>query len=61
MPMSFQVKLLRALQEKEVRPVGSTQSIKVDVRIIAATHKNLQQAIIDETFREDLVLPAQCC
>ncbi|MFT5755888.1 MAG: two-component system response regulator GlrR [Alteromonadaceae bacterium] len=54
MPMSFQVKLLRALQEKEVRPVGSTQSIKVDVRIIAATHKNLQQAIIDKTFREDL-------
>jgi two-component system response regulator GlrR len=54
MPMSFQVKLLRALQEKEIRPVGSTQSVKVDVRIIAATHKNLQQAIIDETFREDL-------
>jgi len=54
MPMNFQVKLLRALQEKEVRPVGSTQSVKVDVRIIAATHKNLQQAIIDETFREDL-------
>ncbi|MGB2740528.1 MAG: sigma 54-interacting transcriptional regulator [Cognaticolwellia sp.] len=54
MPMSFQVKLLRALQEKEVRPVGSTQSIKVDVRIISATHKNLQQAIIDNTFREDL-------
>jgi len=54
MPMSFQVKLLRVLQEKEIRPVGSTQSIKVDVRIIAATHKNLQQAIIDNTFREDL-------
>ncbi|WP_114327586.1 sigma 54-interacting transcriptional regulator [Candidatus Colwellia aromaticivorans] len=54
MPMSFQVKLLRALQEKEIRPVGSTQSIKVDVRIISATHKNLQQAIIDKTFREDL-------
>jgi two-component system response regulator GlrR len=54
MPMSFQVKLLRALQEKEVRPVGSTQSIKVDVRIIAATHKNLQEAIIDKSFREDL-------
>jgi two-component system response regulator GlrR len=54
MPMSFQVKLLRALQEKEVRPVGSTQSIKIDVRIIAATHKDLQQAIIDKSFREDL-------
>jgi len=54
MPMSFQVKLLRALQEKEIRPVGSTQSIKIDVRIISATHKNLQQAIIEKTFREDL-------
>jgi two-component system response regulator GlrR len=54
MPMSFQVKLLRALQEREIRPVGSTQSIKVDVRIVSATHKNLQQAIIDKTFREDL-------
>jgi len=54
MPMSFQVKLLRALQEKEVRPVGSTQSVKIDVRIISATHKNLQQAIKDKTFREDL-------
>ena len=54
MPMSFQVKLLRTLQEREVRPVGSTQSIKVDVRVISATHKNLQQAILDKTFREDL-------
>jgi len=54
MPMSFQVKLLRTLQEREIRPVGSTQAIKVDVRIISATHKNLQQAIIDKTFREDL-------
>lgn len=54
MPLNFQVKLLRVLQEKEVRPVGSTQAIKIDVRIIAATHKNLQQAIIEGTFREDL-------
>ena len=54
MPMNFQVKLLRALQEREIRPVGSTQSVKVDVRVISATHKNLQQAIIDKTFREDL-------
>jgi two-component system response regulator GlrR len=54
MPMNFQVKLLRALQEKEVRPVGSTQSVKTNVRIISATHKNLQQAIKDKTFREDL-------
>ncbi|WP_448547536.1 sigma 54-interacting transcriptional regulator [Thalassotalea fusca] len=54
MPLTFQVKLLRALQEKEVRPVGSTQSVKTDVRIVSATHKNLRQAIIDGTFREDL-------
>ncbi len=54
MPLSFQVKLLRVLQEKEVRPLGSTKSIKVDVRIISATHKNLQHAIRNNTFREDL-------
>jgi len=54
MPMTFQVKLLRALQEKEIRPVGSTQTISIDVRLISATHKNLQQAIIERTFREDL-------
>ena len=54
MPTSFQVKLLRVLQEKEVRPVGSTRSTKVNVRIIAATHKNLQQAIVEGEFREDL-------
>jgi two-component system response regulator GlrR len=54
MPMGFQVKLLRALQEKEIRPVGSTDSIKVDVRIISATHKNLQKAIKEQNFREDL-------
>lgn len=54
MPMNFQVKLLRALQEKEIRPVGSTSSVSVDVRIIAATHQNLQQAIVNNEFREDL-------
>ena len=54
MPMNFQIKLLRALQEKEVRPLGSTVAIKVDVRIISATHQNLQKAIIKQTFREDL-------
>ena len=54
MPMSFQVKLLRALQEKEIRPVGSTSSVSVDVRIISATHKNLRKAILEGKFREDL-------
>lgn len=54
MPLNFQVKLLRALQEKEVRPVGSTIPVPVDVRIIAATHQNLQKSIIEQKFREDL-------
>ncbi len=54
MPLPLQVKLLRVLQEKEVRPIGSTQSVKVDVRIISATHRNLEEAIKANTFREDL-------
>jgi two-component system response regulator GlrR len=54
MPMSLQVKLLRALQERSVRPVGSTTSIDVDVRLISATHRDLQEAMNDNEFREDL-------
>jgi two-component system response regulator GlrR len=54
MPLPLQVKLLRVLQEKEVRPIGSTQSVKVDVRIISATHRNLEDAIKGGDFREDL-------
>jgi two-component system response regulator GlrR len=54
MPLSLQVKLLRALQERTVRPVGSSQTIEIDVRIISATHKNLQKAMKDGEFREDL-------
>jgi two-component system response regulator GlrR len=54
MPLPLQVKLLRVLQEKEVRPIGSTQSVKVDVRIISATHRNLEEAIKVGAFREDL-------
>ena len=54
MPLSFQVKLLRVIQEREIRPVGSTKAIRVDVRIISATHINLPQAIKAKTFREDL-------
>jgi two-component system response regulator GlrR len=54
MPMSFQVKLLRALQERVVRPVGSTQSVEVDVRIISATHRDLEEALEEGEFREDL-------
>jgi two-component system, NtrC family, response regulator GlrR len=54
MPLPLQVKLLRVLQEKEVRPIGSTQAVRVDVRIISATHRNLEEQIKAGNFREDL-------
>jgi len=52
--MPLQVKLLRAVQEKTVKPVGSNEDIEVDCRIISATNKNLAQEVIDGHFREDL-------
>jgi len=54
MPLGFQVKLLRALQERTIRPVGATASIDVDVRIISATHQDLRLAMEEGRFREDL-------
>jgi two-component system response regulator GlrR len=54
MPLAFQVKLLRMLQEKEVRAVGSTKPAPVDVRVISATHQDLEAAIAAKTFRHDL-------
>jgi DNA-binding NtrC family response regulator len=54
LPLQVQVKLLRALQEGEIKRVGSSESIRVDVRVIAATNLNLQQAMRDKRFREDL-------
>jgi len=54
MPMRLQVKLLRVLQENQVRPVGSTDAISVNVRVISATHRDLAQLMASGAFREDL-------
>lgn len=54
MPMDMQVKILRVLQEKEIERIGSHRTIPIDCRIIAATNKNLQEAIREGHFREDL-------
>jgi formate hydrogenlyase transcriptional activator len=54
LPMAIQVKLLRVLQERVIERLGSAQPVKVDVRIIAATNRNLEDAVRDRTFREDL-------
>ena len=54
LPLSMQVKLLRVIQEKMVRPVGATEEIRIDVRIISATHQNLARRVKEGEFRQDL-------
>ncbi|MDR5609691.1 MULTISPECIES: two-component system response regulator GlrR [unclassified Arsenophonus] len=54
MPLSLQVKLLRVLQERKVRPLGSNRDLDIDVRIISATHRDLPKAMEKNEFREDL-------
>ncbi len=54
LPMKLQVKLLRALQERRVLPVGGTQEVEVDVRVISATNRSLKEEVAENRFREDL-------
>ncbi len=54
LPLDMQVKLLRAIQEKAIRPVGAHGEISIDVRILSATHKNLQNLVENDEFRQDL-------
>ncbi|MEO5355408.1 MAG: sigma 54-interacting transcriptional regulator, partial [Magnetococcus sp. XQGC-1] len=55
MPLPLQAKILRVLQEREVRPVGGNVLRKVDIRIVAATHRNLEEMVSQGRFREDLL------
>ena len=54
LPLDMQVKLLRAIQEKTIRPIGASEEINTDIRILSATHKDLEQEVSEGRFREDL-------
>jgi DNA-binding NtrC family response regulator len=54
LPVDLQAKMLRAIQEKEIRPVGSTRRVPINVRILAATNRDLEQAVMQGAFRRDL-------
>ncbi|WP_019519935.1 sigma 54-interacting transcriptional regulator [Faucicola boevrei] len=54
LPLAMQVKLLRAIQEKKIRPIGGTQELPVDIRLLSATHKNLAKLVEQGDFRQDL-------
>ena len=58
--LDVQVKLLRVLEERQFERLGSPKPVRIDTRIIAATHRNLEQLVADGTFREDLYLSPQC-
>jgi transcriptional regulator with GAF, ATPase, and Fis domain len=55
----LQAKLLRALEDQTIRRIGGVKDIGVDIRVIAASNRDLEQGVRDGTFRQDLVLPAQ--
>ena len=61
MSPTIQVKLLRALQEREVRPLGANRTVPIDIRVVAATNRSLKEAVRTGHFREGPVLPRQCC
>src|SRR6185295_7702802 len=54
LPASSQAALLRVLQEKEVMPVGGTRAVPIDLRVVAATHRDLDEMVADQSFRHDL-------